>query len=151
MANAERNTRPQKKDTRAQRPSRTPVSGFRDKLTVSGKDPNFMYRWVADYSEDGQRIWAFDEAGYEFVKSDEVEGVGQNHVYESSNVGSIVRRPSGDGRYLYLMKVPREFYEETQQMKEEQLRQMERDIERQRDENTDDGMYGRAKLSRSLD
>lgn len=38
------------------RPSRVPVSGRRDVMTVADQDPNFVYRWVNDV---GNRIDQF--------------------------------------------------------------------------------------------
>lgn len=129
------------------RRKRVPVSGNRDLLTVLGKDPNYHYRWVIDGDERGQRLWKFTRAGYEHVKSSEVE-IGEDMVFKSDNVGSIVRYPAGNGTYLYLMKIPREWYQEDQKIKEQTIEEEEVNSLRERDLVKDDGMYGGGKLSR---
>lgn len=140
-----------RKDERVEqrvRPNRVPVSGHRDILTVSGKEDGYSYRWVLDKQEDGSRIQKFLNAGYEFVQSDAVR-VGQDNVYQTKNVGSIVRKPSGDGTYLYLMRIFTEWYEDDQAAKEHELKIKEGAITRERDpENKgDDGQYGTVKIS----
>jgi hypothetical protein len=146
--------RPRKDESRVAdpqtRPKRTPVSGNRDILTVLGKDPEYEYRWIADYSEDGQRIWRFMQAGYTFVSANTVE-VGQSHVYQSENVGSIVRRPAGKtGDFLYLMKIPKEFYNEDQAAKQAEIDSVERSMQRRRkaQDAGDDGEYEDTKITR---
>jgi len=131
------------------RPTRVPVSGHRDILTVSGKEDGYVYRWVLDKQEDGGRIQKFLNAGYEFVQSDHVGQVGQDDVYQTKNVGSIVRKPSGDGQYLYLMRIDQDWYTEDQTSKERELKIKEGAITRERDpENKgDDGQYGSVKIS----
>jgi len=129
------------------RRKRVPVSGNRDILTVHGKDPNYMYRWVLDSKETGQRIWKFKQAGYDHVTSDEVQ-VGDMMVYKSDNVGSIVRHPAGKENYLYLMKIRKEWYEEDQAAKMEDLAMSEKEHMRERDTESDDGMYGGGRLQR---
>lgn len=136
-------------DTSARPRQRIPVHGSRDILTIlSGKDPGHVYRFVKDVNEDGARIMRFRNAGYEFVRSDEENlQIGQNHVYKSSENGSIIVVKEGVGN-LYLMKIKKEWYEEDQAAKEAALKDTERMITRKRNEDTDDGMYGQPKLSR---
>ena len=101
---------------------RVPVSGVRDILTVDGKDPNYMYRWVADRSENGQVIYRYRRGGYEFCNSEEDLSIGEDAVYKSTDVGSLYRVPAGDrspGQYLYLMKIRKELYEEDQKAKQD--------------------------------
>lgn len=131
-------------DNTAERPTRTPVSGNRDILTVLGKDPDFVYRWVKDQNESGQRILTFLDAGYAFVQDGDIR-VGQAMVYNSSNVGSIIRKPGGLNEYLYLMRVSREWYDEDQATKANGIKQGEEAITRKRDpENQgDNGQYGK--------
>lgn len=132
------------------RPKRVPVSGNRDILTVVGQDPNFVYRWVKDKSESGQRIFRFVQAAYEFVDSTTGDyDIGDSFVYESQDVGSLIRKPAGDGEYLYLMRIAREFYDEDQALKQINIKEKEDMITRERDPNSsgDDGQYGNIKLS----
>ena len=117
--------RPRKDESRAEntgaRPAkRVPISGFRDKLTVGGLDTdNFVYRWVSDSNEGGQRIMACNAAGYEFVTGSQGVTVGQGNVYKSENIGSTVRTPAGNGDFLYLMRITKEFHDEDAKAKED--------------------------------
>lgn len=92
---------------------RTPASGARDKLTVYGKDPNFVYRWVRN---DEGRIQWFQERGYEVVTQD-LE-VGQKTVDSGSKLGSAVTKFAGGSTTLVLMRIAKEWYDEDQAAKE---------------------------------
>ena len=122
-------------------PDSVPVSGQRDILTVHNKDPNFEYRWVRDKAEDGARIFAFHQAGWDFVEAGTVR-VGSMLVYKTENVGSIIRTPSNDGGYLYLMSIPKELYDEDQARKAQSIKEVEDQIFRPKD---DEGQYGNTK------
>ena len=127
---------------------RVPLDGYRDILTVQGKDKDYSYRWVNDKNEEGHRIMRFKQAGWEFVEATEVH-VGQSAVYKSDNIGSIVRYSAGKGDYLYLMKIPKEWYDEDQAAKQERINDQEKSITRPRnpDNASDDGQYGQNKIS----
>lgn len=121
--------------------NRIPMHGsFRDVITVTGKDPAYEYRWVSDLDEQGSRIFRFTQAGWHFAPKDGL-GIGQHSVYRSAKLDSdIVRKPSGkDGRYLYLMRIEREFYEEDRAAKEEAVLDRKRDLMRQ---SSAPGFYG---------
>lgn len=122
------------------RPKRTPVSGNRDILTVSGKDENFEYRWVND---SGSRINQFKTAGYEVVTHDVV--VGDNKVGAATAVGSVVDKPVGLGTTAVLMRIPKEFYEEDQKTirdsNTETMAQMKQEA-------VSDGRYGKLDISK---
>jgi len=92
------------------RPQRTPVSGQRDILTVSGKDNDYEYRWVND---SGSRITQFKNAGYEVVTHE--VSVGDSKVGTPSSVGSVVDKSVGLGTTALLMRIPKEYYKEDQQ------------------------------------
>ena len=121
----------------SERPRRSRVAGGRDKLTVSGQDPAFQYRWVKDvgnsvekpdgslHLKPGQRILSFQESGWSFVKSGEVGDIGESHVYSTKNQGDIIRLAAGMDEYLFLMKIKKEWYEEDQAAKEEEIKEME--------------------------
>jgi len=126
------------------RPERIPVSGQRDILTVRGKDNDYVYRWIKDEQEQGQRILKFKNAGYVFVDEKDGLEVGQNHVYKSKNVGSLIRVPAGQGEFLYLMKQRKEFYTEDQAAKQDQILDTERQLSKNIGKNADveSGSYG---------
>lgn len=132
------------------RPTRTPVSGHRNILTIKGKDPAYEYRFVKDVTYEqvdgegkvtarpGQRLMRFQEGGWQFVGKDEVE-VGENKVYRTENMGAIVRIPSGGDEYLYLMKIHKDWYEEDQEAKAKQMLDPSAKFS---GSSREDGMYG---------
>ena len=99
-----------------QRAKRTPVSGGRDILAVKDQDPNYVYRWVND--TDG-RLEKFKAAGYEVVTAN-IE-VGTKSVDRNSKLGSAVTKSVGGKLTAVLMRIPKEWYEEDQKAKQDQL------------------------------
>jgi hypothetical protein len=108
------NTAKEVKPAMPVRRERVRPSGPRDKLTVYGKDPNFVYRWVRN---DEGRIQWFQERGYEVVTQD-LE-VGQKTVDSGSKLGSAVTKFGGGAVTLVLMRIPKEWYDEDQAAKED--------------------------------
>tara|TARA_R110002051_G_scaffold291216_5_gene355144 strand:+ start:1671 stop:2138 length:468 start_codon:yes stop_codon:yes gene_type:complete len=145
--------RPRKDESRAEstgtRPAkRVPISGFRDKLSVGGRDDdNYVYRWALDSNEGGQRIMALSAAGYEFVTGKDGITVGQGNVYKSDNVGSIIRTPGGNGDFLYLMRISKEFYEEDCAAKEDINKSIEDGMKRSTGKSAGaDDLYGSVEI-----
>lgn len=103
----------------AVRKQRTPVSGARNILTVAQKDPNYEYRWVLD---SPGRLDVFRDAGYEVV-TDNPE-VGDETVDRGSQLGSAVTMVRGTST-LVLMRIPKEWYDEDQLAKQEELDALE--------------------------
>lgn len=101
---------------RVTRETRVPLSGARDILTVKGKDPNYVYRWVVD---SPGRIERLQLAGYEVDTA--AHEVGQMTVDRESKIGSATTKASGDGRTLVLMRIPKEWFDMDQAAKQEQL------------------------------
>lgn len=95
------------------RVKRTPVGGKRDILTVSNKDPNYVYRWVNDTPG---RIQRFMDGGYEIVNH-EAE-IGGPAVDKGSRLGSAITKSVGGTVTAVLMRIPREWYDEDQQAKQ---------------------------------
>ena len=142
--------RPRKNDvTRADpqgRAPRVPLTGNRDILTVEGKDPAFQYRWVLDKNEEGQRIKKFSSAWWVFVEGDDGQHVvGQESVYKNENVGSLIRVPAGNSQFYYLMRIPKEYYNEDQVAKQSEITERETALTRT---DSDNGQYGNIKLER---
>lgn len=102
----------EKKPAPLQRKQRVPVSGPRDILTLSDKDPNYFYRWVKD---SPGRVQRFLDAGYEIVKHD--AQVGERTVDSGSRLGSALTRQDG-GAVLVAMRIPLEWYNEDQEAKQ---------------------------------
>lgn len=105
--------------TKGKRPTRTPL-GARNRLTFKGLDPAFNYRVINDQDD---RLARAQEAGYEFVESS--EKLGDPRVAEASAIGSAVSKPVGGGVTGYLMRIPKEFYDEDQAAKEARIKETE--------------------------
>lgn len=133
---------PAQAEKRADRPRRVPVSGYRDVLTVHGKDNGFEYRWVLDSNDKGTRIRRFERAGYTLVDSAEVD-IGEDSVYKTSSGGSITAVPAGsDGGTLFLMKIDKDFYDEDQLEKMDAIDRNEETIHAAPEPGNPDGRYG---------
>lgn len=106
--------------TKAVRKTRIPVSGPRDILTVSNKDPNYFYRFVKDVPG---RVQRFIDGGYEIVNQDNAQ-VGQRTVDSGSRLGTAITR--NDGAFvLVLMRIPLEWYNEDQEAKQREIDALE--------------------------
>lgn len=123
------------------RPERVPVSGRRDVMTVAGKDPAFVYRWVNDV---GNRINQFKKGGYEMVQ-DDVE-VGENSVDSSSDTSSMVTKGVGNDVTAYLMRIKREWYDEDRAKDAKAIDNDEADMKRTLN-NGANGTYGKVDIS----
>jgi len=151
--------RPRKEVSRADenKPTRIPVSGNRDILTVKGKDKDYEYRWVVDSDENGHRIFRFMQGSWEFATTEQGLEIGQMAIYKSENVGSIIRVPAGKtqaskGEYQYLMRIKKKFYQEDQRAKEKALKETERKAFKADKDMSPDGMgqYGQTDVSTEL-
>ena len=94
------------------RPKRTPL-GARNRLSFDKQDPNFVYRVINDVEDRLQRA---QEAGYEYVVSD--EQLGDKRAAEGGKIDSRVSKPVGNGVRGFLMRIPREYYDEDQKVKD---------------------------------
>jgi hypothetical protein len=142
--------RPAKSESRAvesARPDRTPVDGAtRGILTIHGKDPDYHYVFVCSKSEVGPEIRTYLDSGYVFARADEALEIGDSAVYQTSNVGSIIRvpEPTVEGWYNFLMKIPAHIIEERSRQKERDRRSKERGL---LEPNERDFEYGKATLT----
>jgi hypothetical protein len=122
------------------RAKRTPV-GTRNVLTVAGKDElNFVYRIVND---TGDRIAQFQEAGYELVDSS-THRVGDKRVSAASPEGSKAQVSVGKGDKAFVMRIPKEFYNEDQAAKQIEVNRLEQSIKQTA---TGAGDYGSVSIS----
>lgn len=103
------------------------------------KDPNFEYRFVND---TGSRIANFKAAGYEFVEDSSLL-VGDSRVFDPSDIGSSKRVVSNDGTVSYLMRIKKEWYNEDQATKAEQIKETEQAMKQEATQ----GMYGKLNIS----
>jgi hypothetical protein len=111
-------------DRQETRQGRVPVASNRAPLAVKGFDhDNFAGRWVDDRDD---RLAMYLEAGYEFVPDTVKESHGDKTVDSSSGLDSRKKKPGGKGKTLYLMRLPRELYNEDQLAKQREIDLMER-------------------------
>jgi len=132
---------------------RVPVSGHRKILSVLGKDRRYVYRWVLDRDENGGRIQRFRLGGYQNVSAEGLT-IGQDMVFHSDDQGSIVRVPEGKSSdFLYLMRIKREFYDEDQKAKADEIAANEASIRQPigRQGGEDYAQYGEVKIDDSTD
>lgn len=120
------------------RPKRQPV-GFRNRLNLAKKDPNYVYRFVNDTDD---RVQMFLDAGYEIVD------IGRNTVGDKrmDNQTTVDKSISvGGGTRAYAMRIPKEFYDEDQKAKMQRVDAAEEGIKKP----PIDGSYGKVEISRS--
>jgi len=124
----------------AEKPVRVPV-GLRNPMAVKDDlDPNFKYRNVR---ASRGRIEKFLAGGYELVQGD--VKIGDPNIAKASGMGSCVSIPSGDNEErVYLMRIPKEFYNEDQAAKAGKLDETEKQL-KQRPK--DQGLAGDVKIT----
>ena len=143
-----RKSRPSKGESRAEaRPERryAPIGDFRDLLSVTGGDEEFAYRWMLDSSASGQRVFDAYHAGWDFVDASKETGlnIGEHYVDRSDSHGSIFRRPANKhGDFLYLMRMPKDRYDEVQAVKQARVDKLEQDLLGPQEE----GQYGQNRV-----
>lgn len=100
------------------RPRRTPLA-MRNKLTVKNVDPNYQYRIVNDVED---RVEIFKERGYEIVTDAQV---GDSRVDKPSSLGSTTEISVGQNVKAVVMRIPKEWYQEDQTIKQAQIDALE--------------------------
>lgn len=100
---------------------RVPLSS-RDRFEVRGKNPDFEYRIFNDV---GDRILRAKAAGFEICVD---ETVGAHRVDVGTGIGTTPEMPVGGGAKGYLMRIPKEHYDEDQKAKQDDLMQLETSI-----------------------
>ena len=105
------------------------VSGLNQKLSVPDtlKDPRFQYRWVKDTQT---RLYEMQQKDYEFVDDKRIAQDERN-----SGVGSRIERISDERtttkpQKTFLMRKPREFYEEDKGKEQARIKAHEQAIQR---------------------
>ena len=87
------------------------------------------------FTDSGSRIQEAMDAGYEFVRPDEIGGVSENVVSRNGDLGDRIRylvnpRAEGTEQYGYLMKQRLEWYEEDQRALQAKNNQVDAAIKR---------------------
>lgn len=109
--------------------NRVPIGGRRTKLQLSRKDleslKDYKLRWINDV---GGRVLEAEAGGYEFVTPEEARSLGEGAIHQgNSDLGARVSKVvDRHGTRAYLMKIPREYWEEDQKVKEEANAQVDR-------------------------
>jgi len=124
---------------KVERTRRASVNGVRSILNVSGKDADFEYRITND---TGDRVALMQERGYEVVTDDKVS-IGERRVANPTQQGSVVSASVGGGVRGVLMKIRKDWYNEDQQAKQDQVNQTEGAMVQQSRE----GFSGKLELS----
>jgi len=122
------------------RTTRTPV-GSRSVLTVTGKEPGYVYRIIND---SGDRVQEFLDAGYELAEKDSVR-VGDKRVNKATSEGSVSQVSVGRGQKAFVVKIKQEWYEEDQARKQRRVNELE-DATKAK---ALDGTYGKLEVTRS--
>ena len=117
------------------RPKRQPV-GFRNRLAVHDKDPNYVYRWINTNADGGDRVDIMKDAGYELVEKSAKRAA--NGRVDASPLGGFETTPGGSGDTLVLMRQRKEYYQEDQQAKQSRVDELDKAQKR-----TPDGFYGK--------
>ena len=118
-----------------ERPRRVPV-GAGNKLQFEGRDPGYAYRVVMDRPG---RLGMFLQAGYEFCYSEVREA--DKGTAEGSSPDTRVMVNMGGAEKGYLMRIPKEFYDEDQANKMNKVKAQEATM-KNRDPNPVKGVYG---------
>ena len=101
---------------------RIPAGMPRQKLKVEGMDPSKKYF----FANEGQ-INELQDAGYDFVRNTDDLTIGQEGKEDE---GTIVSRPASrsDDSKLYLMSIPKKYYEENQKVKQDMIKEQETEM-----------------------
>lgn len=95
------------------------TAGRRDILTVEGKEPGYVYRIVNDTPG---RVADLKSRGYELATGDETFS---STLDEATTIGSVKSKHVGGGVNAVLMRIPQEWYDEDQKMKQEHIDKIE--------------------------
>jgi len=111
--------------TSRKRRDRTPFGVLQLKMSLDAKTRAYLDakdlipRWIND-EDHGERIRKALEGDYEYVTPNADVEVGSDVIGEDVKIKKLVgSHADGSPKYAYLMAIPREFYEEDHQTKEE--------------------------------
>ena len=130
-------------ENKPQRPNRVPLHEQRNKLTVSGRDPNRVYRWVNDVDD---RVASLKLAGYIVEEAKNVGEVGDPSLDTGqSTTSSIVEKHVGGRIKAILMSQDKEIWEEDQAAKQKNVDELEAAMHRDNQAASD---YGKVEIHR---
>ena len=106
------------------RKARPIINGRRDVLSIKNKEPGFVYRiFNANGPKDLARIEDMKEIGYELV--DHPIEVGDRTANTASTLGTAEVH-TGSGTKGLVMRIPKEYYDEDQSLKQRAILDTER-------------------------
>lgn len=116
--------------------------GGRDVLSVDGinDQDQFHYHWVNDV---GDRLYQRFKEGYDFVEKGGVSA-GDITVESARGTDSLLKKGVGMGITAYLMKIPKDLYEEYQSEKRQKVAES---VEEIKGSGKQSGVYGDVKVS----
>jgi hypothetical protein len=129
-------------ENKPQRPTRVPLQEQRNKLTVEGRDPNRVYRWVNDVDD---RIAKFKMAGYIVEEAKNVKVGDPSLETGQSTTSSIVEKNVGGRIKAILMSQDKEDYEADQKAKQREVEELEAAMHRDNQAASD---YGNVEMHR---
>jgi hypothetical protein len=103
------------------RPRRTPLS-TRNRLSIKNKEEGFVYRIVNDVDD---RVELLKERGYDVCTNEQVGAIGNKRVDNTSSLGSVAHFSVGQGTKAVVMRIPKEYYEEDQAIKQQEVDALE--------------------------
>jgi len=127
------------KKSASARVKRTPVTE-RQVLSVKGKEPGYVYRFVNDI---GDRVAQFLEQGYELVEDKDVK-VGDRRIQQVKAEGTKAQVSVGQGIKAFLMRQKDEYYKEDQAAKQARVDQLEQSTKNQ----ATSGTYGKLEITK---
>ena len=130
---------PTTKKSASARVKRTPVTE-RQVLSVKGKEPGYVYRFVNDI---GDRVAQFLEQGYELVEDKDVK-VGDRRIQQVKAEGTKAQVSVGQGIKAFLMRQKDEYYKEDQAAKQARVDQLEQSTKNQ----ATSGTYGKLEITK---
>lgn len=127
---------------RSDRPKRQPINGYRDLLSVQGKEEGFHYCWV---NED--KVPRYEQGWYEFVTHDVI--IGDKRVNTAAQLGGKVSLAVGNQMTAYLMRIPNEYYDEDMKAQSDMVDEVESSMKAKLNSGAD-GQYGSVEIGRRL-
>lgn len=115
--------------------------GKKNVLTVSGKEPGYVYRIVND---TGSNIQERLDQGYELVENDSVQ-IGDKRIGNPGATGSVAEAHVGGGMKAVVMRIREDWYNEDQADKQAYVDATEAATK----EKALEGNYGKLDISRS--
>lgn len=125
---------------RSERPKRQPINGYRDLLSVQGKEEGFHYCWV---NED--KVPRYEQGWYEFVTHDVI--IGDKRVNTAAQLGGKVSLAVGNQMTAYLMRIPNEYYDEDMKAQSDMVDEVESSMKAKLNSGAD-GQYGSVEIGR---